>query len=346
MGYPSNTTPWLSTAANRQLLLAVVAAVSFSGLAAFVATGGLSLSRPVRYLECSSDKDIQYIAQSGDEYIIVNPAMEWSRNSFLVSKHTSVPKNWLFYGMTTKSASSQGFTLQAPERKPYINSIEFKSSNNELTVNYGENSLKLWKTLCRPAPDGTTIIKAANNVPVEYLLQRSTGLSILAPSLGSKEFNLSLYEAIKLKKNSTYSVYQLLSGIQPSLMTGNQNLEMQDARRQLIADNSSTVNVWEYDNKYTYWWEFANEKSEAEMHGGNWCREQQYSTTADYTSQGYKIVSSSPQQNDSGWIRHDYPDGRFSGYVKFRVSCNGTNYALRKEGSVDADSGNNRGPGD
>lgn len=346
MSNSPNTTPWLSRAANRQLLLAVVAAASFSTLAALVATGGLSLSRPVRYLECSSDKDIQYIVQSGDEYILVNPSTEWTRNSFLVSRHTSVPKNWLFYGLSTNSASSQGFTLQAPERKPYIKSIEFKSRNNELTVNYGENSLKLWRTLCRPAPDINTVIKAANNVPVEYLLLRSTGLSILSPSLGNKEFNLSLYDAIKLKKNSTYSVYQLLSGIQPSLLTGNQSLEMQDARRQLIADNSSTVNVWEYDNKYTYWWEFANEKPEAEMHGGNWCREQQYSTTADYTSQGYKIVSSSPQQNDSGWIRHDYPDGRFSGYVKFRVSCNGINYTLRKEGSVDADSGNNRGPGD
>jgi hypothetical protein len=177
---------------------------------------------------------------------------------------------------------------------------------------------------------------AANNVPVEYILARKSALPFLNPSLGQRQFNLSLYNAIRSKKNSTYAVYQLLAGVPGSQLTGDESLVMADARKELIKANSSQMSLWEFAGTYRYSWEFANEQGEANLNAGNWCRNQSSGTLSEYTSSGYKVTSQSPEiRSTNGWVRQDYPDGRFSGYVKYQAQCDGTSYSLVKEGSVD-----------
>lgn len=327
-----------------KLIGAIAAAAILTGIsaAAFVTTA--VLKRETNVYKCSADKDIEYIAKSGSEYLIINPSKDWSINSFLVSSESpQIPKNWHFYGMKTEAATNSGFKLKAPEAKPYIRSVVFDATKQEVAVSYGPTQLKLWKAICRLGTDLDKVRLAANNAPIEYLLLRNKVVPFLNPALGQKDFNLSLYNSLRTKKHSTYSVYKLLSGIQSTLLTGDQNLEMQSARRQLIDQNSSQTNIWEFDGSFRYWWEYPNEKAEAELHARKWCQDMQYSSLSDYTTQGYKIVSSKSEVTPSGWTQHNYTDGRFGGYVRYAVNCNGTRYELKKEGTVDGDSGNNYG---
>lgn len=324
-------------------LIAVVAAGSIT--AGAIAAGLILIfgsKRKIEVYSCSTDQDIEYIVRSGPEYLIVNPSYEWGRNSFLVSKETrSIPKNWLFLGIPIKTVSNQGFELDASEPKPYIRRVEFNGESLRLNVDYGAKEAKDWTAICKLSENLSKIQSAANNAPVEYLLGRQSNLPIINPNLGQKDFNLALYHAMKSKKNLTYSVYQLLAGLPVNALTGNESLVMKAAREELIKANSNEIYLWEFNSTYRYNWQFASESGEANTHAGNWCRGQQYGNISDYTTKGFKVVSSIPELRSSGgWIRQDYPDGRFSGYVNYKSECDGTNNLLKKEGSVDSENEN------
>ncbi|MCP9807875.1 hypothetical protein KBY58_00295 [Cyanobium sp. HWJ4-Hawea] len=323
-----------------------VAAVGARAISAGVVAAGLILGlgskRKIELYSCSSDQDIEYILKSGPEYLIVNPSRKWGRNSYLVSKETnSIPKNWLLLGMSIEKADNKEFELNASNPNAYIGNIIFKHESLGLEVKYGAKGVKPWKAICKPSAQIAKVQTAANNIPVEYLMERRNNLSFLNPSLGQKNFNLFLYNAIKTKEHSTYGIYQLLSGLTTSTLTGNENLIMQAAREDLIKANSSEFQIWEFAGTYRYNWQISSESNEANMNAGTWCREQQYSNVAAYTAEGFKVVSSSPEVRSTvGWIRRDYPDGRFSGFVNYRAECDGVTYTLKKEGSVDNENEN------
>jgi hypothetical protein len=331
-----------------QLVAGVAAGSITSGAIAAGLILGLGSKRNIELYSCSTDKNIEYIVKSGPEYLIVNPSYEWGRNSFLASKETrSIPKNWLYLGIPIKTVGSNGFELYATETKPYIKSVEFNSESLKLIVNFGAKGVKPWVTTCKTSGSLAKVQSAANNVPVEYLLGRQNNLPFLNPSIGQKKFNLDLYNVLKSKKNSTYSVYQLLAGLPVNALTGNESLVMKAAREDLIKENSNEFPLWEFNGTYRYNWQFANESDEANIHAGNWCRGQQNGNVAEYTSKGFKVVSSTPEVRSSGgWVRHDYPDGRFSGFVNYKAECDGTNNLLRKEGFVDRKNENTISPYD
>ena len=325
-------------------LVAGVAAGSIT--AGAIAAGlilGLGSKRKMELYSCSTDKDIEYIVKSGPEYLIVNPSNEWGRNSFLMSKETqSIPKNWLYLGIPIKAVGNQGFELFATETRPYIKSVRFNGQSLRLIVDFGAKGLKSWTTTCKVSKNLAKVQSVENNAPVEYLLARQNNLPFLNPSIGQRDFNLALYNIVKTKKNSTYSVYQLLAGLPVNTLTGDENLVMKAAREELIKANSSEFALWEFAGTYRYTWQYANEGGEANTHAGNWCRGQQYGNIEEYTSKGFKVVSSTPEVRSSGgWIRQDYPDGRFSGYVNYKSECDGTNNLLKKEGTVDSENENN-----
>ena len=325
-----------------QLVAGVAAGSITAGAIAAGLILGIGSKRKIELYSCSSDKNIEYIVKSGPEYLIVNPSYEWGRNSFLASKETrSIPKNWLYLGIPIKTVGKQGFELYATETKPYIKSVEFNSESLNLSVNFGTKGVKPWETTCKTSGNLPKVQSAANNLPVEYLLGRQNNLPFLNPSIGQKDFNLALYNVIKSKKYSTYSAYQLLAGLPVNALTGNESLVMKAAREDLIKENSNEFPLWEFNGTYRYNWQFANESDEANIHAGNWCRGQQYGNIAEYTSKGFKVVSSTPEVRSSGgWVRQDYPDGRFSGFVNYKAECDGTNNLLKKEGSVDSENEN------
>lgn len=309
---------------------AAILAVATAGVAAF------ALKRSITIYQCDKDKEPEIIVKSGPEYILANPSTDWQRNSFLVSSEASAPPlNWLFHGLATAASNNEGFSLQASEKRPYIRTISFDALTGTLLKTYGPKDQKPEKILCRTSSDLAPLAQSLNNVPLDYLLLRNKLIDFLNPSLGQKKFNLALYDLIRGKDHSTYSTYKLLAGLNANDLTGEQKLEMEQARETLIKANSHSTTVWEYDGTYTYRWEFENEKSEASKHAGNWCSNQQFETTGEYTSKGYEIVSSESEQSSSDWQKHLYPDGRFSGYVKFKVDCNGRRYSLTKTGSVE-----------
>jgi len=327
---------------NQQLVIAIAAAAVASGGVMAALILGIGPKRTLQAYSCGNDKDIEYIIKSGSEFVIVNPSNEWSRNSFLVSREVQdVPKNWLFRGIPVKASTHDGFQIEDTKPDRHIKLAAFNAGTGVLTVNYGRSTLKTSSITCKPYTDIPKLVLAANNVPVEYLTLRQNNISLLNPRLGQKDFNLLLYAAIKSKEHSTYSVYHLLSRMPDSSLTGDQSLAMKEARDKLIDANSSEVEVWEYSGTGRYSWQYPNEKGEAERLSIAWCNDQQYSSTGDYTSKGYKIVNSTPEQRSSGgYVRENYPDGRFAGYVNYTAECNGTNYKLRKTGGVDAEDEN------
>lgn len=298
---------------------------------------GIGSKREIEVYNCSTDKDIEYIVKSGPEYIIVNPSLLSARNSFLVSlENTIIPKNWLFLGIPIKTANKQGFELNAQDKNSYIKNITFSLKILELSIKYGEKGRKPWKTTCKSNTGLEKLISSANNVPIEYLLKRNNVFSLFNPKVGQKDFTIALYNSIKSKQNSIYSVYQLLSSLPANEITGNESLIMNEARKNLIESNSKEFSLWEYVNTYGYGWEYETERYEANVNAGIWCRDQQYSSIVEYTAKGYKVINSTPEVlSSNGWVRQDYPDGRFSGYVNYTAECNGVRYTLRKEGSVD-----------
>lgn len=332
----------MPTKIKQQHVLAVAAAAVASGGVISALLLVVGPSRAIQAYSCGKDKEIEYIIKSGNEFIIANPSNEWSRNSFLVSREIpNIPKNWLFRGIPVKSSTSNGFQLEDSKPDRDIKLIDFNAVSGILTINYGRRSLKVSTITCKPTGEFTKLAASANNVPLEYLTLRQNNISLLNPRFGQKDFNLLLYGVIKQKENSTYSVYSLLSSMPEGSLTGDQSIAMKEARNKLIEANSSDVEVWEYNNTGRYSWEFPNEEGEAKRLSIAWCNSQQYANTGEYTSKGYKIINSTPEiRSSGGFVRENYPDGRFSGYVNYTAECNGTNYKLRKTGGVDAEEEN------
>lgn len=325
-----------------QLVVATAAGAVLTGVVVASFIIGVGNKRETVAFECSKDRDIQYIIKSGAEYIIINPSDQESRNSFLVSKEVStIPRNWLFRNMPVSASSDKGFSLTTSDSKPYIKSITFDTGSSALRINYGVMGTKPWTSICRPSQGMERLRATANNIPVEYLLSKQSPIPVLNPRLGQKQFNLVLYNAIKDKKGATYAIYQLLSGLPERELTANESLAMKEARSALIKANSSEMDIWIYDGNGRYTWEYENEKPVASDLAIKWCEDQQYSSLQEYTAKGYKIISSGTETRSSdGWVREDFPDGRFSGYVNYQAECNGTRYSLRLEGSVDSENEN------
>lgn len=297
--------------------------------------------RQLTLFRCSTDNRVEYVLASGPEYLIVNPSQSSGRNSFLVSNEAGViPRNWRYLGLPIRAVNADGFTLAATEPRPFIKTVVFDTRAKSLALDYGGQSKRRELLSCTQSTDLARVLAAANNVPVEYLLARQSSIPFLNPGLGQRQFNLSLYDAVKSKQHSTYAIYQLLSAIPAAQLSGDQSMIMAEARKELVKANSSQINVWEFAGTYRYSWQFAPEQNEANTHAGNWCR-QQSGVLSEYTANGYQITSQSPDVRSSGgWVRQDYPDGRFSGYVNYQAQCDGTSYTLTKQGSVDDDKEN------
>jgi hypothetical protein len=321
--------------------LIAAGAILFGATSAIVIIALNTKRQPVLY-RCDKENLVEYILASGSEYMIVNPSDSRSRNSFLISREANTNhRDWLFYGIPTTSADTKGFALRASEQYPYIHSLTFDANQRKLNIKYGKDGKREKKLLCSQSSDYSRVIEAANNVPVEYILTRNSPLPFLNPRLGEKSFNISLYNAIKLKRHSEYAQYQLLSGLPESQLSAGQKALIGDLKRKLIQANSSQASVWEFSGSYRYSWEYLNEKGEAHDNAGNWCRSQQYYNVDDYTKAGFKIISTQANMlSTNGWVRQDYPDGRFSGYVNYKADCDGITYSLTKEGSVDSESEN------
>lgn len=324
------------------LVGAVAVAAIGSGAVAASLILGIGSNRKVELYSCGDDKEIEYVVKSGPEYLIVSPGDEWGRNSFLVSQETqAIPRNWLFRGIPIKSATAQGFELEETRADPFIKTVSFNAATGLLSISYAPDRIKPWSAVCRPDGSREKFQALANNVPLEYLLKRKSEFGLINPKLGQKAFNQALYNVVKDKEHSAYSVYTLLSALPESQLTGEESIAMKEARDQLIQANSSEMQLWTYAGTWRYSWEYPGEKEEANQLSGKWCNGQQYGSINEYRSKGYRVVSSTPEtRSTGGWIKQVYPDGRFSGYVNYQASCDGTRYNLKKDGSVDADDEN------
>ena len=306
-----------------------------------------SLKRELTVFTCAKDPnsypDVHTIIKSGPEYIIVNPGETWTRNSFLVSKDLAeTPLNWRLKGLKTEHARWSGFQIRSNEvtKNPIIEKVTFDTASRRLSIKHGKNGSGYKpediSITCKEGGNYYAVASRANNVPIGYLKGRSSASHFMMPTLRDKAFNTSLVNEIKTKDNSEYGQYQLLSARVLSQMDTEERSKMERLREGLIKNNTRSATVWEFAGSYRYWWEFANEKQEADNNAGDWCRDSQYSTRDEFEKKGYKQVSSRPDKRSTyGWAKKLYPDGRFAGYVNYKAECDGTTYELRLTGSVD-----------
>ena len=323
----------------RLLVVATSIAILVGGVGATSLVYALK-RRPIITYKCDSNIGAEYIVSSEREYMIANPNNSWSENTYLVSNDIrDMPKNWLYYGLVPENINSSGFKLISEESNPWISELAFDARDGTLGITYRGGGEKFELVACRKTTEIKEVAIAANNVPIEYLSSR---VGLINPSYGDKEFNLMLYKVIKDRKNSYYGVYKLLSSLNSENLTGEEIEVMKNARDVLIDKNSDQTKVWEYNNTFRFNWEqqYRSERGEADKNAGNWCRNQQRENTSIYTSKGYRIIDSRPQEKESGKQTQRYPDGRYSGYVNYWAFCDGTLYTLKKEGGVDSPSGN------
>jgi len=329
----------------RLLVVATSIAILVGGVGATSLVYALK-RRPIITYKCDSNIGAEYIVSSEREYMIANPNNSWSENTYLVSNDIrDMPKNWLYYGLVPENINSSGFKLISEESNPWISELAFDARDGTLGITYRGGGEKFLLVACRKTTEIKEVAIAANNVPIEYLSSR---VGLINPSYGDKEFNLMLYKVIKDRKNSYYGVYKLLSSLNSENLTGEEVEVMKNARDVLIDKNSAQTKVWEYNNTYRFNWEqqYRNERGEADKHAGNWCVSEgnwwksEMGGTKEYTSKGYTIIDSRPQEKESGKRTQRYPDGRYSGYVNYWAFCDGTLYTLKKEGGVDSPSGN------
>lgn len=310
------------------------------------------LKRTIKVYTCNKDtkvrnSEIEKIVQSGPEYIIVNPSNTWSKNSFVVSNQIpKTPYNWKLRGMKTEKAQWSGFKMVATgtEGQPIVKEISFDTSSRMLEIKHEKRKDNGYKpddikVTCKIEGNYTELAKQANNFPVEYLKPRSSGIAFSMPDLENKVFNESLLKAMQERDNSDYTQYQLLNRRKPTSLSSREKDKLKYLRDQLIDKNTLRRSVWEFSGDFRGWYQtqYPNEKHEAHENAREWCRSNQYSTRAEYTSKGYKVVRSDYEQrgNNSDWIRKNYPNGRFGGYVNYKAECDGTNYQLEKKGTVD-----------
>ena len=305
------------------------------------------LKRTIEVFSCNN-REIETIVQSGPEYVIINPTITWDRNSFAVSMQIpNSPYNWRLRGLTTKKAQWSGFRIVAneEEKQPIVKEITFEASSKKLNIKYATNSYNSYKpedvtVTCRREENYADLAKEANNFPIEYLEERTSGLTLTMPSLNNRRFNESLSQAIQGRENSDYTHYQLLNLRNVASLSSAEKDRLQSLREKLIDKNTTRRVVWEFSGDFRGWHEpqYPNEAYEARNNAREWCKSNQNYTRSDYTKKGYVVVKSNYQQRGSrnfGWIRKNYPDGRFSGYVKYKAECDGTNYQLVKKGTVD-----------
>lgn len=321
------------------VFVSLVIAVGLSGAFVALAFVFLSAKRELKLFNCGKGNEVEYILTTGPEYVIVNPSDYWERNSFLISSEAGkIPRNWRFRGIPSSTISSNGFTLQASEEKPIIKSLSFDVKSGSLVIHRGEQGLRVESLICGQSDNYEKVQSAANNFPVEYLLNRRGWISFLNPRLGQPQFNLSLFNSLRSKNNATYSIYQLLSVVPRAKLSNDEALILAQAYKELIKANTSEVSLWEFAGTYRYSWQFAAEQGEANLNAGNWCRSQSSSDSSQWLSKGFKLSRSTPEvRSTNGWIRQSYPDGRFSGYVNYQAQCDGRLLMLTRPGTVDSD---------
>ena len=333
---------------NAIVLSATLASFALAGLSSFALLGSL-LHRSATVYQCNAADNvytpISHIVQSGPEYILVNTDNLWSRNSFLVTKEDDdMPVNWRFRGMQTTSTNWQGFELspRTENESPILDKVSFDTNSLKLKITYATNPYSkatepAQSIECKPTKNQEfmQVKNAANNVPVQYLEQRSSGLGLLRPLISQLSFNKNLLKVLETKEHSEYSRYHLLSVRNESSLSPQEKKSKEELRQLLINANSSTRTVATYTCDY-YWWEFANEKEEALKHARKWCEDQSYGNKDELLKQGYKVTSTQSVSSETpGWQKHLYPDGRFAGYVKYKSRCSGTQYNLTLYGDVD-----------
>jgi len=321
------------------VFISLVAAVGLSGVFIALAFVLLSAKRELKLFNCGKGSEVEYILATGNEYVIVNPSHYWGRNSFLISSEAGkIPRNWLFRGIPISSISSNGFALQASDEKPIIKSLSFDVKTGSLVIHRGEHSPKRESLICGQSNDYEKVQSAANNFPVEYLFNRRSWISFLNPRLGQPQFNQALFRALRSKNNAAYGIYQLLSVIPRGRLSNDEALMLAQTHKELIKANTSEVSLWEFAGTYRYSWQFAAEQGEANLNAGNWCRSQSSSDRSQWLSKGFKLFRSTPEiRSTNGWIRQNYPDGRFSGYVNYQAECDGKLLTLTRPATVDND---------
>ena len=333
---------------NSIALSATVASFALAGMSSLALLASL-LHRSATAYQCNAADNgyspISHIVQSGPEYILIDTNNSWSRNSFLVTNdNDNIPINWRFRGMQTVLSNWQGFELnpRIDNKSPILDKISFDSNSLKLEITYAINpyskSPKRAQSIeCKLSKkqEYMQIKNSANNVPIQYLEQRSSGIGLLRPLIIQLSFNKKMSKVLEAKKHSEYSRYHLISVRNESTLSVQEKKSKEELRQLLINANSSTRTVRTYTGDQ-YWWEYANEKEEALKHARKWCEDQSYGNKDELIKQGYKVTSSETVSSVTpGWQKHLYPDGRFAGYVKYKASCSGTQYNLTLYGDVD-----------
>lgn len=293
--------------------------------------------RSVQAYDCGATAaGVQWIVQSGPEYLLGSSDPAAAPNSYLVSLEQVdarfLPGRWLLPGSTTLEASGSGFRLRTSAAAAEAQ-LRFDGARAQLSQS-GAGGSQPQVFSCKRLASLPDSLNRFNGVPLDYLLLRPLVVSAFNPDLSDLNTRLALARVLLSRPGSDYSVYKLLALVpRDQLQTADLD-GLEAARRRLQAELSSTVSFWEYGGRANPGWFFANEQAEASGHAEQWCQGQSEGTMAARLRDGYRVIQSTPQTRSSGTRRALYPDGRFAGYVDWTATCEGTQTTLQRDGDL------------
>ena len=255
----------------------------------------------------------QYIIQAPADTIGVSGDGEYKSAVLLGTNDPSqkIPADWRIGAKYTfASTSDHGFAISGSAqglRGSIKQTLALDGESGKMRVENGDSITNLkctrvgnWKSAVQSVKSGPNII---------YIEKRLSAVPFFRKKLGDLAFTSEVAKESSLNDDFG-SVYGLLSPFPASSLATQESDLVETAKNRLIADDTSSYDVWEWNNSWEGGAFYTDEEKSSR------CSNLSGSTYAE----GYKIISSTPQDRIGGT----------------NLTCHGTLHLLKKEGSLQA----------
>jgi len=302
------------------------AVLAFAGSLASCSSSNLSsvAQGDVTAWKCSKPKSSKeeyhyvpynYIIQTPGDTIGVSET-ENSQRSVIFNTNDpeqALPQSWLVgSGYTFEKTKDNGFHVSGNAK-----SYDGKSIKQELLLNPATGKLKVQNGTassyleCSRVGNWKGILSSPKFGPGnEYIESRLSAIPFLRKKLGEPGFTSDVAKA-SFQNEDYKSAYNLLSPLPSDKLTIQVKDIIESSKKKLIDQDTSTMDVWEWNNSWQGSYYSDEEKAER-------CRNLSTST---YSMEGYKIINSTSQDRIGGT----------------GLTCHGTLHVMKKEGALQTD---------
>lgn len=256
-----------------------------------------------------------YIIQTPGDIIVASENDGSQRSTILNTSDAdqSLPQSWILASSYTfektkdngffVSGNAKGYDGKSVKQELLLNPVggKLKIQNGGNTTYLECSRVGNWKQILSNPKFGP------NN---EYINSRLSYIPFFRKKIGDPEF-ASAVAKIAFQNEDYQSSYNLLSPLPAEKLTIQVRDIIESSKKKLIDQDTSTTDVWEWNNSWQGSYYSDEEKAER-------CRNMSTST---YSMDGYKIINSTSQDRIGGT----------------GLTCHGTLHVMKKEGALQTD---------